>query len=343
MNEVKILENKDYKSLVSPDYNYIFNKNTGFFARWGKTKEEDPIQGLPEILDIEITTICDGATSVGCSACYKSNSENGINMTYDSFKTIIGKLPKSICQLAFGADATLKSNPDIWKMMEYSREKGIIPNITVASVDDYVADNIAKYCGACSVSRYSNKNHCYDTVKRLTDRGMNQVNIHFVLHEKSFEMALETLNDIKNDERLSKLNAIVFLSLKTKGRGKNFKIMSNEKFNELIEIAFEMGINFGFDSCSYHKFENSIKNNEKYSELIKFAEPCESSLFSTYIDVEGKFFPCSFTPNNELWGNEGIDVINCKNFLDDIWFNEKVIKFRETLINNERKCPLYNI
>ena len=37
MNEVKILENKDYKSLVSPDYNYMFNKNTGFFARWGKT------------------------------------------------------------------------------------------------------------------------------------------------------------------------------------------------------------------------------------------------------------------------------------------------------------------
>ena len=343
MDSVKILENEEYKSLVSPDYNYVFNKKTGFFARWGKTKEEDPKVGLPEILDIEITTICDGATSVGCSACYKSNTTNGINMSFESLQPVIGNLPLSICQLAFGADATLKSNPDIWKMMEFTRSKGIIPNITVASVDDETADNLAKYCGACAVSRYTNKNHCYDTVKRLTDRGMNQVNIHFVLHDKSFEMALETLNDIKNDERLSKLNAIVFLSLKTKGRGKNFKIMSNEKFNELIEIAFEMGINFGFDSCSYHKFEKSIKNKEKFADLIKYAEPCESSLFSTYIDAEGKFFPCSFTPQKDIWGDDGLDVLNCNNFLEDIWDCDKVSKFREILLNNERKCPLYNI
>ena len=66
-------------------------------------------------------------------------------------------------------------------------------------------------------------------------------------------------------------------------------------------------------------------------------------LFSTYIDVEGKFFPCSFTPKHDLWGDGGIDVINCNNFLTDVWFNEKVDKFREILINNERKCPLYNI
>lgn len=50
----------------SPDYNYLFNLNNGYFLRWGKTEADDPeVAPGPEILDIEITTICDG----GCPFC----------------------------------------------------------------------------------------------------------------------------------------------------------------------------------------------------------------------------------------------------------------------------------
>jgi len=30
------------KAFRSPIYNYIFDKKTGFFVRWGKTLEDDP-------------------------------------------------------------------------------------------------------------------------------------------------------------------------------------------------------------------------------------------------------------------------------------------------------------
>lgn len=36
-----LLEDKHTKTLISEDYNYIFNKSDGFFVRWGKTKEDD--------------------------------------------------------------------------------------------------------------------------------------------------------------------------------------------------------------------------------------------------------------------------------------------------------------
>lgn len=39
---MKIIESKDKKIFISKNYNYIFDKNTGFFARWGEKSEIDP-------------------------------------------------------------------------------------------------------------------------------------------------------------------------------------------------------------------------------------------------------------------------------------------------------------
>jgi len=35
---MKVLENDKYKTLSSERYNFVFNKKTGFFARWGRTE-----------------------------------------------------------------------------------------------------------------------------------------------------------------------------------------------------------------------------------------------------------------------------------------------------------------
>lgn len=341
---IKIYENADKKLLRSETYNFNFDKKTGFFARWGKTKDEDPQFGMPEIADIEITTICGGPTKIApCPFCYKKSTLTGTNMSIDTFTKVIERLCKSITQIAFGADSTLDSNPDIWKIMEVTRERGIIPNITVANISDEVADKLAKYCGAVACSRYSDKNLCYDSVKRLTDRGMTQVNIHMLISEETFDQVLESIADIKSDPRLAKLNAIVFLSLKQKGRGEHYNRISNDKFKMIIDMSIEAGISFGFDSCSANKFMESVKDHPKYSVYAQNSEPCESSLFSTYIDVHGKFFPCSFTPDNSVWGNEGIDVVECNDFIKDVWLHPKTIKFREILLENNRNCPLYKI
>lgn len=229
----------DEKFLISKDYNYFFNKKTGFFARWGKTKDDDPDYSPfgPEIADIEVTTKCDGINGKVCSFCYKANTPNGINMSFETFKGIFDKLPNTLTQIAFGADSHAASNPDLWKMMEYCRDNGVIPNITVADITDETADKLAKYCGAVAVSAYFEQDidACYNSVKKLTDRGMNQINIHCFISEETYKDAMVLLNDVKSDIRLSKLNAIVFLSLKKKGRGVKYNTLSNDKFKTIID------------------------------------------------------------------------------------------------------------
>lgn len=343
-----ILEKDNVKCLISEEYNYMFNYKTGFFARWGRTKESDPDYSFfgPEIADIEITTKCDGINGKVCSFCYKANTPNGINMSFDTFKNIFDKLPKTLTQIAFGADSHATSNPDLWKMMDYCRENKVIPNITVADISDETADNLAKYVGATAVSYYpqQDKNACYNSVKKLTDRDMNQINIHCFISEETYEDAMNLLSDVKTDIRLSKLNAIVFLSLKKKGRGVNYHSLSNEKFKVLVDKCLNENISFGFDSCSCNKFVESVKDNPKYEKLATCSEPCESSIFSMYISAEGIYYPCSFCENVK----EGIDMTKITDFMKDVWYSDKVKEFRKHLLGNKdsngyRKCPVYNI
>lgn len=349
--QYKILENSDVKKLLSDNYNYVFNKKTGFFARWGATEDEDPQFSPfgPEIADIEITTICNR----GCKYCYKSNTGSGEYMSFDNFKKLFNKFPRTLTQIAMGADDTLKSNPDIWKIMDYCRNNDyqyIVPNVTVAEVDDQTADNLAKYCGAVAVSRHLNKEVCYDSVKKLTDRGMKQINIHFVISSETFDRCMETLGDIKTDERLKGLNCIVLLSLKQKGRGTTFKQLTREEFNQVVLRCNELKINYGFDSCSANKFVNLVVESDTFlnkKELLMAAESCESSLHSMYCNVRGYFSPCSFIDKTPGW-EVGIDVLNCSDFMKDVWYNESVIKWRHDIlntldINGQRRCPIYTI
>jgi MoaA/NifB/PqqE/SkfB family radical SAM enzyme len=355
-----VKENSNVKLVRSENYNYNFNKNTGYFERWGKLKKDDPQFAFAnEILDIEITDICAGPRRscdktgdtgytykrVPCEFCYKSNTPNNKkNMSLDNFKIILDKMKvhNIINQLAFGADAQAESNPDLWAMADYARANGVIPNITVADISDEVADKLVKVMGAVAVSRYADKSVCYDSVKKLADRGLKQVNIHQLVCVETLDQVKETFRDSKTDERLKGLNAIVMLSLKKKGRGVGYNSLSQEQFKELVDLAFDSHISIGFDSCGCGKFLLSIKGRPDYKELEMLTEPCESGIFSSYIDVNGNFFPCSFAEGTENW-KDGLDVIHCENFVKDIWNHPRVIEFRNTLLKCGRNCPLYNV
>ena len=294
----------------------------------------------------EITKKCNGVLDLNgirkpCSFCYKSNGPSGKNMSLKDFKIVIDKMPW-LTQLAIGADSQGISNPDMIPMMEYARSKGIIPNLTIADVSDDIAVKLSKLCGACAISRYENKNICYDSVKKLTDLGMKQVNIHQILHNQNIKEVYETIDDIKNDKRLEKLNAIVYFSLKQKGRGEKFNPISQEEFSKIINKSFELGINFGCDSCSHLKMTNSIKNREDYKQIEKSIEPCESFLMSSFCNVDAKFFPCSFAENIKEW-EKGLDIIKCDDFIKNIWNNKKSLIWRNKLLKNKRCCPIYNI
>jgi hypothetical protein len=335
---------------VSEKYNFKFNKKDGFFIRWGKTMEDDGDLelGLPEIADIEIAEICEGVPGIGpCAFCYKSNTGfKGTNMSLETFKTIFDKLPPTVTQIAFGC-GTLRRHPEMWDIFKYSKDNGVTPNLTInGDVDDDEFDKIADMCGACAVSIYD-KDLSYDAIKKLTDRGMNQVNIHYMISEETYDKAFEIMDDIKSDSRLKNLNALVFLSLKPKGRSYGrFHQLNQEKFDTLIKYALDNQIPFGFDSCSADKVYRYIdKQNGNLDNLKTHVESCESTIFSLYINVLGNFYPCSFSEGIEGW-EEGLSVLECNNFLKDIWYHEKTKKFRQGVIKCRKcqnDCSIYDI
>lgn len=334
----KIRESKYIKACFSNEYNFIFNKKNGIFARWGKTKEDDPKFSIsPEIADIEIST---GKCLGGCKFCYKSNSGLKSNhMTLETYQKLINNIRKLLCQVALGI-TDCYANPDFFKILKWTREQDIIPNYTThgLDVDDYVVEQTLKYCGAVAVS-IVNKEKSYNAIKKFTDAGMSQVNIHFMISSETYEKAFEIIDDIKNDHRLKKLNAIVFLGLKKKGRAEdNFNYLRDQdKYNKLISLCEENEIKFGFDSCSSGSYFKYIENHKNCKELSNYVEPCESGLFSSYFNYKGEYFPCSFAEGTKGW-EYGIDSINCKDFIKDVWFSSRVNKWRNSLFKSTESC-----
>lgn len=342
-------DERDSKAVLSPNYNYYFNKETGFFIRCGKTASDDPEYAPfgPEIADIEVSTICTGINGVPCAFCYKGNTGRGENMSIETYTKVLDKYPKVLTQVALGI-GDIDSNPDLWKIMEYTRLNGVVPNVTINgwNLTDDNSQKLKELCGAVAVSCYEPHDVCYDAVKKLTDLGMEQINIHFMLSAETYDRALKLLEDCKTDPRLAKLRAIVFLSLKKKGRAKTaFNTLESNKYQYLVNKALDENISIGFDSCGAYKFFKSIQGTSREAKLLPFIEPCESTLFSSYVNVKGEFFPCSFI-EDEI-GFKPIDIPSCRDFLKDVWYHPDTESFRNTLINTKcegcRRCPVFEV
>lgn len=347
----QIRDTKKYKTLTSEDANYFFNKETGFMASWGRTPEEDALKFPgPTLLDIEVTTICRGVDGVPCPFCYKANTPNGTNMSFETYKKIMDRMPSTLTQVAFGADAQLESNPDLWKMMEYTRSKGLVPNVTAAQITEATAEKLAKYCGAVAISVYSDHDTAYKSVQKLTSRGMKQVNIHLMISQETYDNAVQVLNDCKTDERLKDLNAVVFLSLKKKGRGTGHHPLTQEQFNSLVDLALRNNVKIGFDSCSSVKVFEAFRDDENFKWVQESVIPCEATLESSYCDVHGNFYPCSFMEGVNGW-ETGISILDCEDFEKDVWNNPRTEEFRNSLllttVSSEkcdcRCCPFYEV
>lgn len=324
---------------------------TGHFNRWGKNLEDNPERApIPEILDIEVSTICNGIPNRSekispCEHCYKSNTKAGKNMSFDTFRSIIDKWSIPPLQIAFGI-GDINANEDFWEMITWSRtEKNIIPNYTTngyGATEENVR-NTQKFCGAVAVSVYErNKDICYDAIKEFTEDKHNkidfqreklQVNIHCLLSKETLDFCYEVCEDIKSDKRLEKLNSIVFLLLKPKGRGKAYNKISLDEYKKFISYLFDNDISFGHDSCcSGNLLSVAPKDHIEHMRLV--CEPCESSLFSSYISVDGIYYPCSFAEGQF----EGIDTISASSFVKDVWKNERTEKFREILLKSTENC-----
>lgn len=362
-----IKENAQIKRLYSKEFNYYFDKVTGFHAQWGKTKEENPERCTfgPTIADIEVVSMCKGPGGKLCPFCYKANTPNGEYMSFENYKTIFKKLPNTLTQIAFGADADCSLNPDLFKIMEYTRENGVIPNITVADCTEETCAKLGKVCGAVSVSWYgmhTKKDYCYDSIDKLSHHlksvdnanTLQSINMHFMLSKETLPFVDELIKDIQTDSRLKHLNAVVFLSLKQKGRGLKFSGCTKEEFKGVVDKMLANKIGFGFDSCGAGKFLESVKDSEQYAQFEMLAEPCESTKFSLYINEKGYCVPCSFMENmdwNDISDVKHFNMLDenikdSKDFVSKVWNSPEYLNFGKCsscAIGKGQGCHIYNI
>ncbi len=331
-----VVDNKDVKAIFSEEYNYIYRKDDGFFMRWGRTKADNPSFSPlgPELLDISITSKCLPGT---CKYCYQNAKKDGKDMSLGDLSNLLDGLPPTVCQIALGGgEPTL--HPDFGRVLQMIRAKGIVPNYTTngENLTDVVVEVTAKYCGAVATSYHGNWFTTLNSVKRFSEAGMDQTNVHFVLSEETIDEALNILNHVAPG-LFENVNAVVFLLYKPQGRAPKENILQNKekisRFMKAVRDCKEFKV--GFDSCSVpllYEFADGKKDLEMLSLL---AESCESSLFSYYIDVDGKGYPCSFSkshiPPIDTRG-EGFD------FMRDLWYNDVTNSFRRRNVNSTATC-----
>ena len=343
------------KLCQSPFYNYRFDGKTGEFMRWGKTFEDDPKIGALEIFDLEVSTICHGIGEGPCKHCYKSNTAKGENMSLATFQTIFNKLPPTLTQIAFGV-GDLDANPDLLAMFEYCHNNdhnpGVIPNLTINGfglTDEWIA-NFKKYCGGIAVSVYALKEVCYDAVARLLAAGITQVTIHLLIAEETLDFCREVIEDVTSDPRLADLKALMFLTLKPKGKRNYYHtVKSLATYREMINLAFAKGLNIGFDSCAAPTFLAATKDHPAFAMFSQMSESCESNRFSGYANVKGEYWHCSFTEGMPGWAP--INLLEIGDFGREVWSSAEVNKFRAKLLGSEQLeiapecylCPIFDL
>jgi len=156
---------------------------------------------------------------------------------------------------------------------------------------------------------------------------------------------MQLIDDIETDPRMKDFNALVFLSAKLRGRAKknDFHLLSQDKYDTIaLKALYSEKISVGMDSCSAFKTLEAYKDEPKYDQIYQSVEPCESSIYSTYINTDGEYFPCSFSEgldHGEKSGNwvKGISVLECEDFVKDVWFSGKTRKFADE-VNACRSC-----
>lgn len=333
-------------------YNCFFCKNDGFNIRFGREVDEDvEFCALgPEILDLEISV--NGCVpvpgSTNCKYCYKNNTNaKPTNMSFGTFKKIVDSFPKNLSQIAFGITG-LKTNPDMPKMFQYCRDVGIIPNVTTvgADIDDEVLDVLCEKCGAVAVSCYTGaKELCYKTIKLIHDRAKEKfnrelhVNMHIVVSKSNMDHLKDVLKDIA-EKKVDGLKSVVLLRIKPKGRAEKMDCtVPYSIYEELVKYCLDNNISFGFDSCSATPVMEVLKAMGK-PELCASCESCESSKLSSYINVKGEYWSCSFA--------EGTDFIKPINVLEhsstlEWWNNDEVKKVRFCKNPACKSCPIHNL
>ncbi len=177
---------------------------------------------------------------------------------------------------------------------------------------------------------------CYQGIEAFTREASDlQVNIHYILAEETIPGAYKLIDDVSKDARLKNFRdsggAIVFLKFKDKSRcGLMQPVTNMETFSALMGYAQQRNVALGFDSCGAPMYLKHINGDANEAKLRECVDTCCACLWSSYFNVYGYYYPCSFLEGEAQEGwSDGIDVLCCNNFMRDVWFHPRVVEYRQ--------------
>ncbi len=324
----------------------LFNEKNGTLIRSNVigTRHDPLMRSFPELIDVGIMGHCEAGKRGICNAvgvdCYQ---QGGIsckkNMSLMSYKRIVDEANGKTFQIALGGAGDPNKHENFDKILQYTRENNIIPNMTTSGfeISEQEIGLIAKYCGAVAISYYSKlvsgnetNEHTLSAIKRL--RSLLPTNIHYVISADSIDEAIYRL---ENEIWPQGINAIIFLLYKPVGLGMNKKIIrKGDKLNRFIKAALlrNHGYRIGFDTC----FTPILVGYRDIMEMQSI-DFCEAARFSMYIDSEMNAYPCSF--DNQM-GKYKISLEGRS--VQEAWDSPLFESFRDRE-NRCENCETYNM
>jgi len=305
-NSHKFVAKKDYKSDIWTLFNLINGTKIKFsFSKDKPTTSLDIhtnntnntiVPETPDLIDLKITDYCNKE----CYFCYQGSTTKGIHAKTENIFKIINELSKlKVLEIAFGGGEPT-SHPDFIEILNYTKERGIVPNFTTNSVDN-ITQEMVDFCGSIAVS----VTNLRDVVKTLG-------NTYNDNDSSNSKICLNVVEGIFPEYNISALlsivlefnTRIVFLGSKIPKRNyaqklNNFKKSTIEKI--LRETIYE---NISVDTLFVKHHANIIKNN-----IPTIFLPEEEGLSSMYIDsVKMSIQRNSYDKNNFEYFLEGIKI-----------------------------------
>jgi len=310
----------------------VFNTENGFYVRSGILDENmkdtgvEPFQAaFPHLLDVGIMGGCVHGKSGLCLKsgvqCYQNGANiEKPNMSLENFKKIVDESKGKVFQIALGGRGDVDMHENFEEILQYCVDNNIVPNFTTSGLGltEKKIEIMKGKVGAVAVSEYRQP-HTYRAIDMLLKAGI-KTNIHYVLGNNSIDEAIDKL---ENDGFTKGINAVVFLLHKPVGLGTQENILKYDdprvkKFYSLVNNNYSHKI--GFDSCSIPALANLASGID-----FTFAEPCEASNFSGYVDAEMIMYPCSFAIyHKERWG------VDLKiHTIQEVWNSPQFEDFRQ--------------
>ena len=313
-----------------------FDTETGHYARTGiiddngKDTGIDPFMtNFPELIDVGIMQTCVCAALCNVDCYQKAISRTGENMSVENFKRIVNECKGRTFQFALGGAGDVDTHEHFEEILSICRENYIVPNFTTSGIvmSRKKAEICKKYCGAVAVSEHFAP-YTDRAIDTLLDAGV-KTNIHYVLSNKSIDVAIDRL---RNNSFKEGINAVVFLLYKPVGLGTKANVLRYD--DERLRVFFDLVDNMkhpfkiGFDSCTIPAIHNFTRSIDERS-----IDTCEGGRWSMYITSDMKALPCSFDNQEMRWS---YDISN--DTIQNAWNSKQFDDFRNHFRTSCSSC-----